>query len=166
MKTFNHDIRYDGATLPQVFAMLQDPEFREAVCAYQRYTRRDVVITPAGTGMTVKIDQARPANEVPGFAKKIVGDEINIVQQEEWTSPTEATLDISIPGKPGTLTGTVSMAEVDGGVTETVSITVKVNIPLIGGKLEDFIGSMLVRALKAENKVGVKWLQDGKGLER
>jgi hypothetical protein len=35
---------------------------------------------------------------------------------------------------------------------------VKVNIPLVGGKIEGFISDMLLRALKAENKVGVRWL--------
>ncbi len=155
-----HEMRYDGATPEQVYAMLASPEFREAVCEYQRYPERTVEITTAGEGMTVRVDQYRPADEVPSFAKKLVGAKINILQEETWHSPTSADLHVSIPGKPGEMKGTITIAGDAGGVIETVDVQVKVNMPLIGGKLEDFIGGMLLRALKAENKVGVKWLAE------
>lgn len=158
MKQFTHDMRYDGATVEQVYEMLGTPDFREAVCEFQGFPRRTVTIEPKGAGMSVSVDQHRPADEVPAFAKKLVGSEINILQEEEWSSPSEGTLHVSIPGKPGDMLGTIKLVEADGGVTETVSVEVRVNIPLIGGKAEDFIATMLLKALKAENKVGVKWL--------
>lgn len=157
-KRVNHQIRYDGATVEQVTAMLADPAFRDAVCEYQRYPRRTVTIDGAGAGMTVRIDQYRPATEVPSFARKLVGDEINILQEEEWASPTSAKLSVAMPGKPGEMNGTITLAEDANGVTETVEIEVRVSVPLIGGKLEGFIGDMLLRALNAENKVGREWL--------
>ena len=153
-----HELRYDGATPEQVYAMLADPDFREAVCAYQGFTERTVTITPVGVGMTVRVDQYRSADEVPSFAKKLVGAKINILQEETWHSPTSAALSVTIPGKPGEMRGTIAVTGDDSGVTETVDVQVKVNLPLVGGKLEDFISGMLLRALKAENKVGIKWL--------
>lgn len=160
MKSFSHEMRYDGATPEQVYAMLSTAEFREQVCEYQRFPRRTVTITPAGAGMSVKVDQFRPAHEVPSFAKKLVGDEINIVQEESWSSPTHGRLQVTIPGKPGEMKGTITLAGDATGTTETVSVDVKVSIPLIGGKLEGFIADMLVKALKAETKVGRGWLAD------
>jgi len=67
---------------------------------------------------------------------------------------------VTIPGKPGEMFGTIKVVGDDAGVTETVDVQVKANIPLLGGKLEDFIAGMLLRALKAENRVGVKWLAE------
>ncbi|HEX7739187.1 MAG TPA: DUF2505 domain-containing protein [Marmoricola sp.] len=160
MSTLKYDMRYDGATPEQVYAMLSNPDFREAVCEYQRFPRRTVTITPTDAGMTVKVDQYRPADEVPAFARKFVGEEINIVQDEQWTSHTSAGLEVSIPGKPGEMKGTVTLAGDETGTTETVSVDITVNIPLVGKKIGEFIGSMLLRALKAENKVGVKWLAE------
>lgn len=157
-KHVRHELRYDGATAAQVYAMLSEPDFRDAVCAFQRFPRREVTITPTPSGMEVKVDQHRPATEVPSFARKLVGDEINIVQEESWTSPTQATLHVTIPGKPGDMRGTVTLTEVDGGVTEVVEVDVKASIPLIGGKIESLIGDMLGKALRAENKVGRDWL--------
>ena len=161
MKQLRHQMEYPGHTPEQVYAMLADPAFREEVCERQRYPKRTVTITPNGSGMEVTVDQYRPATEVPSFARKLVGEEINILQEEQWSSATDAALSVTIPGKPGSMIGTVALREQDGGTIETVEVDVKVNIPLIGGKLEDFIGGMLLRALKAENKVGQDWLARG-----
>lgn len=159
-KKVRYELRYDGATPEQVYEMLSDPEFRDAVCAFQRFPRREITITPTGSGMDVKVDQHRPATEVPSFARKFVGDEINIVQSESWTSKTEAKLHVTIPGKPGDMLGTVTLTAKDGGTTEVVAVEVKASIPLVGGKIEGVIGDMLGKALRAENKVGRDWLAE------
>ena len=157
-RTFSHQLRYDGANIDQVAAMLADPEFRARVCEYQHVLRHDIRVTPKGAGMSVRIDQFQAARGIPAFATKFVGDEINIVQEEEWSSATDADLTVTIPGKPGDMCGTVRLTEVDGGVTETVEVTVKVGIPLVGGKIEGLISDLLIKALKAENTVGRDWL--------
>ena len=157
-KKIHQDMRYDGATPEQVHAMLADPAFREAVCEFTGFPKREVTIKPAGDGMHVTIDQHRPANEVPGFARKFVGDEINIVQDETWTSKTHGSLSVSIPVKPGQMSGTIQLVGDEAGTTEVVEVDVKVSIPLVGGKIADFIGDMLLKALRAENKVGRDWL--------
>jgi hypothetical protein len=56
------------------------------------------------------------------------------------------------------MTGTARIDEAHGVTTETVDLSVKVGIPLIGGKLEDLISGLLLKALKAENKVGRDYL--------
>lgn len=157
-RSVRFELRYDGATPEQIYAMLSDPAFRDAVCEFQRYPRREVTITSTASGMDVKVDQHRPAHEVPSFARKFVGDEINIVQSESWSSSTRASLHVTIPGKPGDMLGTVTLNAVDGGTTEVVEVDVKASIPLIGGKIEGLIGDMLGKALRAENKVGRDWL--------
>jgi len=159
-KRLRHELRYDAAAPEQVYAMLANPDFREAVCEYQRYPERTVEITPVGRGMRVRVDQYRPADEVPSFAKKLVGAKVNILQEETWHSSTSADLSVTIPGKPGEMLGTITIVGDGDGVTETVDVQVKVSIPLLGGKLEDFIAGMLLGALKAENRVGVKWLAE------
>lgn len=157
-KKVRYELRYDNASPAEVYAMLADPEFRDAVCAFQRFPRREVTITPTGAGMEVTVDQHRPATEVPSFARKFVGDEINIVQTESWKSPTSASLQVTIPGKPGDMKGTITLTAKDGGTTEVVDVEVKASIPLVGGKIEGVIGDMLGKALRAENKVGRDWL--------
>ena len=156
-KRLEHQLTYD-APMADVAEMLADPSFREEVCDFQGVKRAMVTIDSDDNGMEVTIDQVQAAHGIPSFAKKFVGDEINIVQQESWASPTEGDIKVTIPGKPGEMTGTARLAESGGVTTETVELVVKVKIPLVAGKLEGLIADLLLKALKAENKVGRDYL--------
>ncbi len=152
-----HELTYD-APAERVTAMLADPAFREEVCDFIQATRRTVVIEPVGDGMHVTVDQWLRTSGVPSFAKKFVGEETNIVQNEIWSTPLLGDITVTIPGKPGDMSGTARIDEANGVTTETVSLTVKVGIPLVGGKLEELISGLLQKSLKAENKVGRDYL--------
>ena len=156
-KRLVHELTYD-APADAVASMLADPAFREEVCDYQRVLRHTVLIESVGEGMHVTIDQWQETKGVPSFAKKVVGDETNIVQREIWSTPLLGDISVSIPGKPGDMTGTVKVVESAGRTIETVDLTVKVGIPLLGGKLEGLISDLLLKALKAENTVGRDYL--------
>ena len=156
-KRLKHDLTYD-APMAEVAEMLADPTFREEVCEFQGVKRAMVSIDSDDNGMQVTIDQVQAAEGIPSFARKFVGDEINIVQQESWESPTDGDIKVTIPGKPGEMAGTARLSESGGVTTETVELTVKVNIPLVGGKIEGLIADLLLKALKAENKVGRDYL--------
>ena len=153
----HHVLTYD-ATLADVAAMLADPAFREDVCRRTHTTRHDVSIEGSEAGMTVSIDQAQSASGVPSFARKFVGDEIVIVQTERWGSTTAADLHLTIPGKPGDITGGITLSPAGAGTVEVVDLTVKVSIPLVGGKIEKLVADMIEKALAKEHQVGQEWL--------
>jgi hypothetical protein len=158
MKKVTEELRYDGATLDEVHEMLADEAFREKVCQQIGVLRQTVEITNDDHGMSVVLDQVQAARGLPGFARKFVGDEINVVQKEDWTSPEKGNITVTIPGKPGEMTGTALLTQDPDGTTETVNLSVKVNIPMVGGKIEGFVADMLRKALQAEHSVGVEWL--------
>ena len=155
-KRLTHELTYD-APMADVAEMLADPSFREEVCEFQG-ARAMVSIDSDDNGMEVTIDQVQAAQGIPSFAKKFVGDEINIVQREYWKSADEGDITVTIPGKPGEMTGTARLSESGGVTTETVEMSVKVNIPLVGGRIEGLIADLLLKALKVENKVGRDYL--------
>ncbi|HRD60091.1 MAG TPA: DUF2505 domain-containing protein [Nocardioides sp.] len=142
------------APLTDVGEMLMEPSFREAVCAAQGALRTDVSVGPGGSGMKVVVDQVQASAGMPGFAKKFVGDEINLIQTELWSDLENAEVEVEIPGKPGQMAGTITLHEADGTTTETVSMEIKVGIPLVGGKIEGLIADLLRKALQKENEVG------------
>lgn len=152
-----HELTYD-APAAQVFAMMTDPSFREEVCERLGVLRQQVTIEATDTTMEATIDQVQTAHDIPGFARKFVGDEINIVQRERWASPDAGDITVTIPGKPGEMSGTARLSESDGTTTEHVDMSVKVNIPLVGGKIEGLIADRLLQALKAENEAGRDYL--------
>ena len=152
-KKLTRTLTYD-ASRDAVAAMLLDPAFREAVLERQRVTRGSAAVN----GDTITIEQARSSDGVPSFAKKFIGDEIVIVQTETWSSPDRADLVLTIPGKPGEVTGSSRLAEAGGQTTQTVDLEVRVSIPLVGGKIESMIADILGVGLDVEHKVGVEWL--------
>jgi hypothetical protein len=155
----SYDLTYD-ASLTQVGEMLMDPAFRERVCDAQGAIRKTVSVGPDGGGMKVVVDAVQLAQGIPGFAKKFVGDEIQLVQTEHWSDIENARVEVVIPGKPGQMSGTVTLRESGGTTTETVAMEVRVNIPLVGGKIESLIADLLRKALRAENSVGRQYLAD------
>ena len=155
-KRLVHEMTYD-APAERVMAMLADQAFREEVCDYQRVLRRTVTVETTASGMDVVIDQFQSVQGLPSFATKLVGDEVNIIQRESWTGG-HGDIEVTIPGKPGEMKGTAVVVESGGTTTETVDLTIKVGIPLVGGKIEGLISDLLLKALKAENKVGRDYL--------
>jgi hypothetical protein len=152
-----HDLTYE-ASLTEVGEMLMEAAFREQVCDAQGAIRRTVTIGPDGGGMKVVIDAVQLAQGIPGFARKFVGDEIQLVQTERWTDIENGRVEVVIPGKPGQMTGTMTLRESGGTTTETVDMEIRVSIPLVGGKIESLIADLLRKALKAENSVGRRYL--------
>ena len=153
----SYDLTYD-APMIEVGEMLMDTAFREQVCDAQLALRKTVTVGPDGGGMKVVVDMVQAAQGIPSFAKRFVGDEIQLVQTERWSDIENARVDVVIPGKPGQMTGTLTLRESGGTTTETVEMEVKVSIPLVGGKIEALIADLLRKALKVENAVGRKYL--------
>jgi hypothetical protein len=159
MKRVSQTLTYPGTTVGDVFAMFGDPAYRKAVADYQRVQDFACDITPSGAGMEVRLEQAHGTDRIPSFAKKMVGDEIRLVQVETWSSPSSADIDVTIPGKPGEMEGGATLTQQGDDVVEQVELSVKVSIPLIGGKLEGLVADFVAKAYAAENKVGVRWLR-------
>lgn len=152
-----HVLTYD-APAADVAAMLSDKAFRDQVCVDMRTVSHSVTIDGDVDAKKVVIEMEQPTEGVPGFAKKFVGATTTIVQSEDWKSPTHGDIHVTIPGKPGEMVGTAILTEADGVTTETVQLDVTVRIPLVGGKIEDLIGGLLIKALKSENRTGRAWL--------
>src|SRR5690606_23460115 len=133
-KRLEQELIYD-APLAEVAAMLRDPAFREKVCTRQRVLSHDIDITGAGDAADVRIERLQAVEKIPSFAAKVVGDQITLVQREEWSDLHHGTYTVGIPDKPGHIAGTVTLAERGGQTVETVSLDIKVSIPLVGSKL-------------------------------
>ena len=138
---FSHDLSYE-ASPSEVLEMLGDPAFREMVCEAMHAVRRDVSVQGSGSGMSVVVDQTQPAKGIPSFAKKFVGDQIQIVQREAWKDESGASLHVGIPGKPGSLKGAIALAADGDGTVESVTGDIKVKVPMVAGRLEKLIGDL------------------------
>ncbi len=102
---------------------------------------------------TVKVKREVPA-DVPALLKKFLNPWNTIVQSETWEGkaggPYRCKFTVEIAGVPVSMSGEMELRTQDGGCVNDVRIEVKCGIPLIGGKLADFVGSDAEKATQAE----------------
>jgi hypothetical protein len=91
-------------------------------------------------------------------------DRLPAVREEKCSAVTDgratAAVTGSIPGAPTTLSGTAVLMSSDRGSRLEFKVTVEVRIPLVGGKVESFIGSQLVNLLIAEQRFTSAWIRE------
>jgi len=154
---FTHELVY-AADAASVYAMLAEHEFRERVCEAQGATHCDITVETDGAGLQVVVDQRRPTEGVPGFAAKLVGDEVRIRTKESWADARNARLEVTVPGRPGRFEGGIRLTGEAGRTVQSVTGEVTVAIPLLGGRLEQLIAGVLGNALDVEQGVARAWL--------
>ncbi len=154
---FRHELRYD-APPDQVFEMLADPAFRQAVAEAMDVISADVRLDRSGDGFTLVLDQLQKTDDLPGFARTFAGDSTQAIQRETWTSPDGGSLEIEAPGKPTRMTGTIRLQPTGTGTTEVVELEIKVKVPLIGGKLEKLMAEKVQNGMDLEHEVGTRYL--------
>jgi hypothetical protein len=159
MRRVSHTLTYPATSVADVFAMLGDPAYRRAVGDYQRVIDFSCDIARSGAGMRVRLEEAHATDRIPSFAQRLVGNEIRFQQEESWTSSSSADIHVTIPGKPGDMNGTTTLTQAGDDVVQQIDLAVKVNIPLVGGKVEELVADFVGKAFEAEHKVGVKWLK-------
>lgn len=137
-----------------VFGLFHDPEFMQT--KYVGIGGRNVeVLECTGTEgrYTVKVKREVPA-DVPALLKKFLNPWNSVVQSESWEGkaggPWRCTFSVDIAGVPVTVKGAMELRAEGGGCINDVRLEVKCGIPLIGGKLADFVGSDAEKAMQKE----------------
>ena len=105
-------------------------------------------------------------NRLPGVVTQFYKRDLQIGRRETWTPitgrQTRATVTGHIPGAPVSLSGSAILAPGDSDRRCTSHLdfhgTVEVDVPLVGAKIESYIGNQLVDLLGAEQQFTTQWL--------
>jgi len=161
---FHNEYQY-AATPEAVFAMMSEPEFiREKLKATEalEYDVVECAATPDGAFriVTTRTVQA----DIPSFARKIFKPTQAMKQTEDWSAATaasrEATWSIEAKGVPVTTGGTSRLEAADAGTVQHIVGSIKVKVPLIGGRLEKFVYDQAAATMQKEHEFGQQWLAD------
>lgn len=105
------------------------------------------------------------SSRLPALVAQFHHGDLSFVREETWSPMRDrqstATVRGSIPGAPVMLSGTATLAQREAGSHLDLTVSVEVRIPLVGGKVENFIGSQLVELLIAEQRFTSEWLTSG-----
>lgn len=151
-----HDLTFD-ADATAVLAMLTDPAYWDKVAVATAAISSTATVEADGPATRVVVDQLQEVQGVPSFAKKFVGDSTRAITTQVWTGNT-AVYTVDTPGKPTSMSGTMTVTEKGGSSVLTYDLEVKASVPLIGGKLEKLVAELFVDGLAKEQAAGSAWL--------
>jgi Protein of unknown function (DUF2505) len=159
-----------GATVEQVHSAFANEQYWRARLADSGADDATLDALHVGDdgGVTVETTQVLRSDRLPGVVTQLHRGDLHIVRKEQWTPVTghgagecsTAIITASIPGAPVAVTGDAALraTEANSGSRMTLKASVEVRIPLVGGKVESFIGSQLVDLLISEQRFTTDWI--------
>jgi len=161
---FHNEYQY-AATPEAVFAMMSRPEYIREKLKATEALEYDVVECAAAPDGGFRIVTTRTVQaDIPSFARKVFKPTQAMTQTEEWSAATtgsrEAAWSIEAKGVPVSTGGTSRLEAVDGGTVQHIMGTIKVKVPLIGGRLEKFVYDQAAATMKKEHEFGQRWLAE------
>ncbi|KMO76085.1 hypothetical protein MOBUDSM44075_02615 [Mycolicibacterium obuense] len=124
----------------------------------------DEMTVDADGGLRIKTTQTLRADRLPAVVTQFHRGDLSFVREELWApvvdGHTSATVTGSIPGAPAGLRGSAALAPAGPGSRLAFTATVEVRVPLLGGKIENFIGHQLVDLLIAEQRFTTVWIAE------
>lgn len=126
--------------------------------------RLDSITLGTDGGVEVVTTQVIGSSRLPGFVSQFHRGDLQIRREETWTPLIDqratAAITGGIAGAPVRVDGTAELAPSDAGARLSFNATVTVRVPLVGAKLETFIGNQLVDLLNAEQRFTTRWLAE------
>jgi hypothetical protein len=159
-KKFTNTDPYD-ATVDQMWAMITNQDYVKA--KYESMGASNIVFTTfdvSDDSFTMVTERDVPA-DLPGFAKKIIGETNHVTQTEKWTrtgDSASATEEILVKNVPGGTTGTMQLSPSGTGSSWAADFQIKIGIPMVGGKLEGVMLEETGKNFKMEKAFNDTWL--------
>jgi Protein of unknown function (DUF2505) len=166
-RSFDMAAEYEG-TVEQVHRAFSDEQYwlvRLADSGADDATLDSMDIGEDGS-IDVVTTQTLRTDRLPAVVTQFHRGDLSFVREETWTpvhdGQATATITGSITGAPVTLSGTAALAPATSGSGSRLEFkaTVEVKVPLVGGKIENFIGSQLVDLLIAEQRFTTMWITE------
>jgi uncharacterized protein DUF2505 len=161
-----------GATVEEIFRAFGEEEYwltRLADSGADDATLDSMQVGgPLGNDGSIDVitTQVLRSDRLPGVVTQFHRGDLRVRREEKWApiadSAATATVTGSILDAPATLSGNAMLEPVaeSGGARLRLRATVEVRVPLVGGKLENFIGSQLVELLIAEQHFTTMWIAE------
>ena len=116
-----------------------------------------------GDRVTFRMRQGVDASRLPGAVRSMLNGDLVVEREERWQAQGDGyagTSRVSITGVPGEIEGRSRIAGTDSGATLVITAQVRVNIPLIGGRIEKTVAEQVAKLLATEGEYADKWLAD------
>lgn len=133
-----------SANAETIFSILQDPELIVARYLKTGALSAEVVEHSSKSKSALQIRVKRTVEvEVPALLSKFINPTTEVTQSEQWKCPAggpyTSEMQIESRGAPVKLYASMMLVDKGKGSVNTISIEAKCGIPLVGGKIADFV---------------------------
>lgn len=151
------------AGVEQVYRALSDERYWQARLADSGADEATLERLVVGDdGIDVVTTQVLASHRLPGLVSQFHRGDLVIRREETWTplNGSRAVADIvgSIAAAPVSLAGSAELSPEKDKARMAFHATVEVLVPLVGRKLEAFIGNQLVDLLTTEQRFTTGWI--------
>lgn len=166
-RSFDLSADYDGS-VEEVHRAFTDADYwraRLAGSGVDLATLESLVVGVEDTVEVVTLQVIR-SHKLPGMVTQLHNGDLCIRREETWGPVTDGAATGSVVGSivdaPVNLAGTAVLEAVEGtgGARLTFRATVQVRVPIIGGKLENIIGTRLAEVVAAEQRFTTEWISN------
>lgn len=151
-------------TIDEILAAFADQSYwRARLAAFDGGTATlDALTVDPGGGVTAALTVSLFANRLPKVVTALVPGDFEMARTETWhpagDGTARAVIAVKVPGAPVAAVGAVSLVPVGTGSRLDFSTSVRVNIPLVGGQVENFIVSRLADEISAVQRFTNNWI--------
>lgn len=164
-RSFDLSADYDGS-VDEVHHAFTDENYWRARLAGSGVDVATLESMRVGDEDTVEVVtlQVIRSDKLPGMVTQLHSGDLRIRREEVWGPVTGGAATGSVVGSivdaPVNLAGNAVLEAIDetGGSRLTFRATVQVRVPIIGGKLENIIGTRLAELVAAEQRFTTEWI--------
>jgi len=164
-RSFDLSADYDGS-VDEVHHAFTDENYWRARLAGSGVDVATLESMRVGDEDTVEVVtlQVIRSDKLPGMVTQLHSGDLRIRREEAWGPVTGGAATGSVVGSivdaPVNLAGSAVLEPIEGtgGSRLTFRATVQVRVPIIGGKLENFIGTRLAELVAAEQRFTTEWI--------
>ncbi len=164
-RSFDMATDYEGS-VEQVHQAFRDEQYWLARLADSGADDATLDSMQLGTDGSVDVvtTQILRVDRLPAVVTQFHRGDLRIQREESWSALLDGrangTVNGAIAGAPVALTGDAELAPVNANARLAFRATVEVRIPLVGAKVENFIGNQLVELLIAEQRFTTLWIAE------
>lgn len=122
----------------------------------------DALQVDASNTVTVAITLNLLRERLPGIITRLHHGDLKMRRSEQWRVAADGRvhgdLDATMPGSPLSMVGEALLAPIPGGSRLEYTASVKVPIPLIGGKIESYIAGQAGKEIPAIQRFTTEWI--------
>ncbi len=145
-----------------VMAMFADREYFERKYAETTIAYEVLEHERSDERFRIRCKLTMPSNvPIPGFAKKFLGETMNVVQEDTWDLRTRTgRLSIELHGAPVHIFADMALKQGGEGAENHVHWTIECKIPLIGGKVAKLVADDILAKSPGDMEVSNRILAD------